>query len=382
MVHTKQHFSGRSAWFVWAGGAALVCVTSVTLVTIVACGDKKAEKKAGVAAVVKDPNEASKYGLTDEQARQVLVRVGDTKITLGEFADRLGNQSPYLRARYHSPERRREFLENMVRFELLAGEAEKRGYEKTQDVERVRKQVMVQQMMQDLFDKGGLKLSDISDEEIKRYYDANVSEFDKPAQVRASHILFKDRAAAEKALKTLKQAPTDMQAFRNLAQNENTDPATKDSYGDLRFFSATKDKTGETDEPERPDAVRKAAFSLSQVGDLCPDVVQSERGFHIVKLTGKRDPMKRTLEDARRMIQNKLWREKREQAIEKFVADLRAKANVQENPAALAKVQVKDGVGQSVAVPQAPTTENGQTATAKPAPTAPAGTQEVKAQKK
>jgi peptidyl-prolyl cis-trans isomerase C len=365
MPHTKQHSWGGIAWFVWARCAALVCVTCV------ACGDKKANKQ-GVASVVKDPKqEASKYGLTAEQAQQVLVRVGETKITLGEFADRLGDQSPYLRARYHSPERRREFLENMVRFELLAGEAEKRGYEKTEDVERVRKQVMVQQMMQDLFDKGGLKLSDISDEEIKRYYDANLSEFDKPAQVRASHILFKDRAAAEKALKTLKQAPADMQLFRNLAQTENIDPATKDSYGDLRFFSPTKDTHGETDEPQRPDAVRRAAFSLSKVGDLYPDVVQSERGFHIVKLTGKRDPMKRTLEDARRMIQNKLWRDKREQAIEKFVADLRAKANVQENPAALAKVQVKDGVGQSVAVPQAPAAGPGPTTKTKPAPAAP-----------
>jgi peptidyl-prolyl cis-trans isomerase C len=320
--------------FVWVGCAVL------------ACGDKKVEKQAGLPQVVKDPKqEASKYGLTPEQAGQVLVSVGETKITLGEFAERLGTQSPYLRARYHSPERRREFLENMVRFELLAGEAEKKGYDKTEDVERVRKQVMVQQMMQDLFDKGGLKLSDISDTEIEAYYNAHPAEFDKPAQVRASHILFKDKAAAEKALNALKQAPTDMELFRKLAAAENIDPATKDSFGDLRFFSATKDKSGETDEPERPDAVRKAAFGLSKVGDLAPEVVQSERGFHIVKLTGKRDAMQRTLEDARRMIQNKLWRDKREEAIEKFVADLRTKANVQENPAALAKVQVKDGIG-------------------------------------
>jgi peptidyl-prolyl cis-trans isomerase C len=287
----------------------------------------------------------SNYGLTPEQAAQVLVRVGDTKITLGEFADRLGNQLPYLRARYHSPERRREFLENMVRFELLASEAEKRGYEKSEDVERVRKQVMVQQMMQDLFDKGGLKLSDVSDAEIKAYYDANQAEFDKPAQVRVSHILFKDKAAAQAALDTLKQANGDMEVFRKLAAADNTDAATKDSFGDLRYFSATPDKSGESDEPERPDALRKAAFSLAKVGDVYPQVVQSERGFHIVKLTGQRAAMKRSLEDARRMIQNKLWRSKREAAIEKFVADLRAKANVQENPAALAKVRVTDGTG-------------------------------------
>ena len=324
--------------------------------------DPKADKPAEAAS---DTKPELKYGLTPEQAAQVLVQVGETKITLGDFAERLGSQSPYLRARYNSPERRKEFLDNMVRFELLAAEADKRGLSKTEDVERVRRQVMVQQMMQDLFDKGGLKLADISDDEIKRYYDSHASEFNKPAQVRASHILFKDRAAAEQALKELKQKPGDNELFRKLAEQKSQDAATKANAGDLRFFSETlgDDKSGETDEPTRPAAVRKAAFSMANTGDLYPEVVQSEQGFHILKLTSRRDALQRSLDDARRMIQNKLWREKREQAIEKFVADLRAKANVQENAEALAKVQVKDGQGNAStpgAAPTAPATDPGK----------------------
>ncbi len=283
-----------------------------------------------------------KYGLTKEQAAQPVVKIGGTVITVGEFAERLGGQSPYLRARYNSPERRREFLDNMVRFELLAMEAGKRGYDHQSDVERVRKQMMVQQMMQELFDKDGVKLADVSDAEIKQYYDANKGEFEKPAQVRASHILFKDKASAEKALKELKAKPLidEMQRFRKLAEQHNQDPLTKDSFGDLRFFSLVRD-AGETNEPERPDAVRKAAFTLKTVGDVYPEVVQSEKGFHVIKLTGKREALSRTLEDARRLIQNRLWRQKRESAIEKFVTELRTKANIQESAELLAKVQVK-----------------------------------------
>lgn len=325
------------------------------------CNKSKPEPEAKQEAVDSKPAPSEtdkdksnlKYGLTAEQAAQVLVEVGDTKITLGEFAERLGSQSPYLRARYNSPERRREFLENMVRFELLAAEADKRGFTKSDDVERVRRQVMVQQMMSDLFDKGGLKLTDITEDEIKKYYDEHISEFDKPAQVRASHILFKDKASAEQALKELKAKPQDNELFRKLAEQKSIDAATKASGGDLRFFSEAPDPKGETDEPERPEAVRKAAFSLANIGDLYPEVVQSDKGFHVVKLTGRREAIKRTLEDARRMIQNKLWRQKREESIEKFVADLRAKANVQENPEALAKVQVRDAVG-NVASPGKP----------------------------
>jgi len=344
---------------------ALCASACLVGLTAAACGEKKPESAAPSEQQAEKTAEGAdksnlKYGLTPEQAAQVLVEVGDTKITLGEFAERLGSQSPYLRARYNSPERRREFLENMVRFELLAAEAERRGFTKSDDVERVRRQVMVQQMMTDLFDKGGLKLTDITDDEIKRYYDEHITEFDKPAQVRASHILFKDKAAAESALKDLKAQPTDMELFRKLAEQKSQDAATKSNGGDLRFFSETADPKGETDEPERPAAVRKAAFSLANVGDLYPDVVQSERGFHVVKLTGRREALKRTLEDARRMIQNKLWRSKREEAIDKFVADLRAKANVQENPDALARVQVKDSLG-NVASPGSPAAPSNKT---------------------
>lgn len=314
------------------------CALLGLLGLLVGCGDKKQE--LGTKPTPGSAPEELKFGLTQAQAAQPLVKVGDTTITLGQFADRLGGQSPYLRARYNSPERRREFLDNMVRFELLATEASKRGYEQKSDVERVRKQMMVQQMMQELFEKDGAKLSDISDAEIQQYYDANKGEFEKPAQVRASHILVKEKATAQRLLAQAKAKPEDMQFFRKLAEQYNQDPGTKESFGDLRFFSEARE-ANELGGPERPDAVRKAAFTLKNVGDVYAELVQSERGFHVVKLTGKREAMTRSLEDARRLIQNRLWRKKREDAIDKFVADLRAKANVKESAELLAKVQAQ-----------------------------------------
>ena len=90
---------------------------------LVACGAKEDEAPATPAA------EETQHGLTEAQAAEVLATVGETEITVGEMAARLSDQSPYLRARYDSPERRREFLDNMIRFELLAQEAERLGQE-------------------------------------------------------------------------------------------------------------------------------------------------------------------------------------------------------------------------------------------------------------
>src|SRR3954447_7735780 len=87
---------------------------ALALAVAVGCSGKKQDEAAAPAPVENNKPEL-KNGLTAEQANQVLAKIGDTSITLGDFADRLGNQSPYLRARYGSPERRREFLDNMVR---------------------------------------------------------------------------------------------------------------------------------------------------------------------------------------------------------------------------------------------------------------------------
>jgi peptidyl-prolyl cis-trans isomerase C len=321
---------GRNMYARTASLTALGFVLGLALAP--ACGKKKEEPAA--AKETKAP--PLHNGLTEEQSKQVLAKVGDTTITLGEFADRLSSQSPYLRARYQSPERRREFLDNMVRFELLALEAKKRGEDKLPDVQRVREQMMVQQMMKELFDDKGVKLSDISDKEIQEYYDKNPTEFHKPEQRRASHILFKDKAKAEAVLKKLQAAPDDMELFRKLAEQNNQDAATKDRFGDLRFFSQAP-AAGETAPPQ---PVRDAVFKLVKTGDMAPEVIQSEQGFHVVKLTGERAALDRSLDDARRLIQNRLWRKKREDAIEAFVADLRGKAELKENLDLLSQVKV------------------------------------------
>jgi len=319
---------------------ALYSIVSVSyaLLALTGCGEKKPAEDKPAAHEQTEPAAPEKtHGLTEEQAAEPIAKVGDTTITVGEFAERLASQSPYLRARYSSPERKREFLDNMVRFELLAIEARKRGLDQEPEVDRVKRQMMVQQMMTELFDEQGVKLSDIPDADIEAYYAEHKAEFNKPEQRRASHILCKTKAECEGVLAKLKAGKADdMELFRKLADQHNTDAATKERQGDLRFF-AQEPEQGDASPPK---AVRDAVWSLAKNGDLYDGVVQSDDGFHVVKRTGERPALARTLDDARRLIQNRLWREKREAAIEAFVADLRKKANVKENEQALAQVKV------------------------------------------
>jgi peptidyl-prolyl cis-trans isomerase C len=302
------------------------------LLSLLACDCGK--KDAG-----EDEN-AARHGLSAEEAQTPVAKIGDRVITAGDFADRLAEQSPYLRARYTSPERRRELLDNMVRFELLALEAERQGYFDRPEVRRAENRVLVEALMREEIDEK-IKLTDVTDGEIEAYYEANKAEYDQPEQVRISHILLESRAEAEALLRELLANPSDGDAFRQAAKTRTKDDATRARYGDLRF--ASRPAEGEPQaENAPPRKVVEAAFTLEKIGDLHPRVVETDRGFHIVKLTARRAALRRTIDDVRRVIQSKLYREKREAALEALVERLMKEAGVKVDPSALDAVSVGD----------------------------------------
>ena len=276
-------------------------------------------------------------GLTPEQARQTLAKVGGTTITVGQVAEELASKGAFLRSRYNSPERRREFVDQMVRFELLAQEAERRGYDRLPEVQRSRKQMMIRRFLEQRFEQAGPEAIEVAD--VRAYYEANPREFHTPEQVRASHILIRDRATAQRVLREILAAPNDLGLYRRLAEEHNQDEATRDRFGDLGFFSRPTERV--EGEAPLPDALATAAFTIDRLGGVHREIVQSPAGFHIVKLTGRRAAMNRTFEQAERVIRNRLWRERREGAIEALIAELRAEADVQENLELLSEVHIE-----------------------------------------
>ena len=132
-----------------------------------------------------------------EELKTPLAKIDDVTITLGEFQERINRQSPYIRARYTSLEQKKEFLDSLVRFEVLAKEAYRRGLDKDPEVVRTMKQVMIQKLMRDEFD-AKVTADTVADAEMKAYYDANLAEYVKPEEVRVSAIILKNKAQAER----------------------------------------------------------------------------------------------------------------------------------------------------------------------------------------
>lgn len=122
-----------------------------------------------------------------------------------------------------------------------------------------------------------------SDEEVKQFYDENAAKLQGDEQRQASHILIgfsstatpaEKAAAKEKAEAILKQAKANPKNFEKLAIENSQDTGSASKGGDLGSFGR-----GAMVKP-----FEDAAFAM-KVGDIS-DLVESEFGYHIIKLTG------------------------------------------------------------------------------------------------
>jgi peptidyl-prolyl cis-trans isomerase C len=258
-----------------------------------------------------------------------LAQIDDTVITVGDFEDRLNSQSPYVRARYAAIDQKKEFLENLVKFEVLASEARRQGLDKDPEVVRTTKQAMIQKLLKQRFDR--LRAEDINDQEIQQYFDSHPDEFNRPPEVRVSMILVADEAAAKKVLADPRIQGLENLGFRQLVTETSIDKETKDRGGDLRFFDANN--------RELPHELIDAAFKLVNIGDVT-SAIKTQRGYAILKLTGQRRALVRALAEVSPQIRAKLFRERRQKAMDEFEATLRKQAQIDIHTDRLAQVRV------------------------------------------
>jgi len=146
-------------------------------------------------------------------------------------------------------------------------------------------------------------------QQVEAYYQANLQQFSNPDQIHAQHILLKtggkDAAAVRKQAESiLKEAKAPGADFPALARKYSEDEASKGSGGDLGFFGrGAMVKTFED-----------PAFALAP-GQVTPDLVQTEYGFHVIKVLEKRAAGQRPLAEVKDQIAEQLkWQQAQERA--------------------------------------------------------------------
>lgn len=139
----------------------------------------------------------------------------------------------------------------------------------------------------------------VGDDEIKAWYDGHKDRYQQPEERRASHVLIategkdkaKARAKAEQVLKDVQKTPA---AFAEIAKKNSDDPGSAGQGGDLGFFGR-----GMMVKP-----FDDAVFALKE-GETS-GIVESDFGFHIIRLTGVRAAREKPLAEVRGEIEKEL----------------------------------------------------------------------------
>ena len=161
----------------------------------------------------------------------------------------------------------------------------------------------------------------VNEADLKTYYEQNAQQLSGAEERRASHILIaalktapaaereKAKAKAEELLAAVKKSPD---TFADVARKNSQDPGSAPNGGDLDFFAR-----GAMVKP-----FEDAAFAMKK-GDIS-DVVASDFGYHIIKLTDIRAPRQRSFEELKPELEADL---KKQQAQKKFSETAEAFSN-------------------------------------------------------
>jgi peptidyl-prolyl cis-trans isomerase C len=288
---------------------------------------------ACVCACAKPQGTPVDFGHKHVEGKPVVSWTGDA-ITDAELKQRLMEMSQYARARYQSPDTKKEYVEGLARFELLVQEALKRGLANDPDVVSTAKKVMVQKLLAAETDPKNVT---VTDAQVQEYYDKHKSDYVKPAMTRLSHVFF-TKEHKDKAEATLKDAltlqPLDYAGFAKLARERSEEPRTQPIEGDMRFLS---------DEELARDFGKElvdAAAELKSVGQVLPRLVETPGGYHVVRLQGRQVALNLTADQVKTQIKSVLENDAKQEKLRALLQHLKDSSGYKLDEPALAAVEV------------------------------------------
>lgn len=314
---------------------ARLASTPLFVACALGCGKKAPSGAAPTASASARPS-----GITPELAQRVLAKVGDRAITLGDFAATLERMDAFERLRYQSADRRKQLLEELIDLELLAEEARRRGLDKQPETQERVRQMLRDELLTQV--RAAVPApNDVSQADVRRYYDAHRDDFREPERRRVAHIELMSEAEAKVVLERARAAtPAE---WGKLVAEKSRDTKTKPSAsmpaelaGDLGIVGPPGHPRG--DNPNVPEALRAAVFEIDKLGGVLGRPVAAGGKFHVVRMTGKTDARDRSFSDAERSIRVALVQEQIRAREAELESELKKKYPVTIDEAQLAKI--------------------------------------------
>ena len=209
-----------------------------------------------------------------------------------------------------TPELRKAVREQMINVELISQEARKKELDKSsevkQQVEAAKQEILANAFVQDY-----VKNHPVSDDEVKKEYDNLKKANAGTKEYNVRHILVEKESEAKAIAALLKKDSKDAN-FEKLAKAKSKDAGSKEHGGDLGWTSPAN--------LVKPFADTMVTMSKGQVSEP----VQSQFGWHIIKLEDVRDVKIPALDEIKPRIAQHI----QQVALKKYIDELRENAKI------------------------------------------------------
>jgi peptidyl-prolyl cis-trans isomerase C len=165
-----------------------------------------------------------------------------------------------------TPEQKEQMVDQLINITLASQEAEKAGQLKDPEMQ-ARLDLLQLQLLANSASEKFEAAHPATDEEIKAEYAARVAAM--PKEYRARHILVEQKETAESLIRDIKGGGD----FAKLAKSESKDPVSAANGGELDWFARTAMVKPFGD-----------AIAALQVGEVTPEPVQTQFGWHVIQL--------------------------------------------------------------------------------------------------
>jgi peptidyl-prolyl cis-trans isomerase C len=275
-----------------------------------------------------------------------IVAEGDGVVVTAEHLEmKLNELAPVVRARFASLEAKKEFLQKVLIFELLLNEAKAQKLDQDPKMLEEFHTILVNTVIRNAKERGSeLPVSDL---EVMKYYEDHRSEFQAPEARRVSQVFLQAEKGSPERAKRVGEArklAADLEAtnskvvvaFPGAVQKYSEDAGSKRRGGDLGDTALTHDEI----EKQYGREVADAAFALAP-GDVS-GLVESQHGFHVLKLLQIRPGIDQTLDQVKAEITSRVRRVRQDADYQAYLEGLRRRA---------AAIKLSDAELQKIVVP-------------------------------
>ena len=316
---------------------------------VTGCGDEEKEStapSAGVASIAPDTMVAKVNG------KEITAAMLNQQINA--MMQQYAQQVPPDQLSKLQPMLRQQAVATLVNQELLQEEADKEGVSPSSDeIDAELEKIVAQFPTREQFDtqlaqagvtdadlrrdlSRNLKIrllidkktpegDEVTDQDVETFYAENSEQFEQPEQVEAGHILIKfgpedteeQKAEKREKLAEIKKQIDEGADFSELATDNSDDVGSAAKGGDLGYFGRGM----------MIPAFEEVAFALGT--DEVSDIVETKFGYHLIKVTGRKDAGVVPLEEVKEQVSLFLTNQKQQKVIGEYIQTLRAGALIE-----------------------------------------------------